>query len=87
MTKITVTDFSRNLSKVLDRIEHNGEEIVLVRNNHEIARILSGSSSLTATEAMSDLYKTLSDDAGKNWVKESRLNNTLKDEKVNKWDI
>ena len=87
MTKITVTDFSRNLSKVLDRIEHNGEEIVLVRNNHEIARILSGSSNLTATEAMSDLYRTLSDDAGTSWVTESRLHNTLKDEKANKWDI
>jgi len=86
MTKITVTDFARNMSKVLDWIEHNGEEIVVIRNNHEIARILSGSSGLTATEAMSDIYSTLSDDAAADWLKESNLNHTLKVEKANKWD-
>ena len=85
MIEMSVTEFSRNLRNVFDRIEHNREEIVLIRNNHKIARILPGSSHLTAIEAMGDLYRTLSPEAGKNWVKDSRMKNTLKDEMTDKW--
>ena len=54
MTEMTVTEFSRNLRSVFDRIEHNAEEIILIRNNHKIARIIPGSPNLTALEAMDD---------------------------------
>jgi antitoxin (DNA-binding transcriptional repressor) of toxin-antitoxin stability system len=52
MVEMSVTDFARNLRNVLDRIEHNGEQIILHRNKHRIAQIIPGSPYLTAHEAM-----------------------------------
>ena len=86
MIEMSVTDFARNLRNVFDRIEHNGEEIVLHRNRHRIARIIPGAPHLTATEAMADLHRTISDDAASLWVKESRLANTLGGEAYNPWE-
>ena len=36
-----------------------------------------GSPQITAVQAMSDIYKTLPDDVGKDWFKDSRINETL----------
>ena len=86
MTEMSVTEFAKNLRSVFDRIEHKGEEIILVRNKHKIARIIPGSPELTALEAMSDLYSTLSGIAGDTWLKESRINENLKKGIKNPWD-
>ena len=48
MLLLSVTDFSRNLKAMLDLVEFKGEEIVLIRNKHKIARITPGSPHLTA---------------------------------------
>lgn len=87
MVEMTVTEFSRNLSTIFDRIEYKHEEIVLLRHNHKIARLIPGSFSLNALEAMGDLYRTLPEDAGKNWQKESFVSGTLEDEMRDPWDI
>jgi antitoxin (DNA-binding transcriptional repressor) of toxin-antitoxin stability system len=86
MTTMSVTDFARNLRKVFDKLEHGREVIVLTRNKHQIARIIPGLAAQTALEAMSDLYRTIPDDAGKTWVKESRISGTLSKEVRNRWD-
>ena len=83
---MTVTEFSRNLRSALDRIEHRGEEIILTRNNHRIARVLPGSSHQTALEAMADLYRTLPESAAKGWVEDGRSVTTLDGETVDPWD-
>jgi antitoxin (DNA-binding transcriptional repressor) of toxin-antitoxin stability system len=48
MVEMTVTEFAKKLRAVFDRIEHMGEEVVLMRNKHRIARIVPGSPHLTA---------------------------------------
>ncbi len=87
MVEMTVTEFSRNLSTIFNRIEYKNEEIVLLRHNHRIARLIPGSFSLNALEAMGDLYRTLPDDAGKTWLKESSVPGILEDEMRDPWDI
>lgn len=79
MLSLSITEFSRKLKDMLDLVEFKGEEIVLIRNKHKIARITPGSPHLTAIEAMSDLYKTLPDDAGITWTKDSRIEGTAKE--------
>lgn len=79
MLLLSVTDFSRNLRAMLDLVEFKGEEIVLIRNKHKIARITPGSPHLTALEAMSDLYRTLPEDAAEDWEKESQLQDSLEE--------
>jgi antitoxin (DNA-binding transcriptional repressor) of toxin-antitoxin stability system len=83
---ITATEFAKNIKKTLDRLEFAGEEIIIIRNNHKIARLIPGSAHLTALEAMADLYQTLSPEAGQNWLEDSRMPVQLSDELRDPWD-
>jgi len=86
MGTMTATEFAKNIKKTLDRLEFSGEEIIIIRNKQQIARLIPGSHHLTALEAMADLYQTLPPDAAKEWGKESRINGTLSEEMRDPWD-
>ena len=86
MVEMTVTEFVKKLKIVFDRIEYKGEEIVLMRNKHRIAKIVPGSPHLTAIEAMGDLYRTLPEDAAEGWLKDSRTAATVSKESRNPWE-
>lgn len=77
MKKVTATEFARNFKRFLDDAQLKGEEIVIVRNNQEVARLLPGPAHQTALEAMADLYRTLPDEAAAGWPAEGRLEGTL----------
>lgn len=85
--RITATQLARNLSRVLDAVVHRGEEVVIIRNNQLIARIVPGVPSMTALEAMTDLYQTLPVGAGDTWIRDSRQGGTVLSEKIkDPWD-
>jgi len=86
MGTMTATEFSKNLKKALDRLEFFGEEIVIMRNNHKIARLIPGSPHMTAIEAMADIYRTLPPDVGEGWLEESCRTPNLTDDIRNPWD-
>ena len=86
MLSMTATEFARNIKRTLDRIEFGGEEIIIIRNKHPIARILPGSPHLTALDAMADLYQTLQPEAAADWLADSRIPGTLADELRDPWD-
>jgi antitoxin (DNA-binding transcriptional repressor) of toxin-antitoxin stability system len=69
---VTATELARNLSRVLDRLAIEGEEVVIERNGQEVARLLPGATRQSALEAMGDLYRTLPDSAGVSWEADSR---------------
>ena len=46
--------------------------MIIVRNNHQVAKIIPGPATMTALEAMTDLFRTLPEDAGATWMKDSR---------------
>lgn len=83
---ITATEFAKNIKKTLDRLEFFGEEIIILRNNHKIARLIPGSAHMTALEAMADLYQTLPPEAGQDWLEDSRMPVKLSDELRDPWD-
>ena len=72
MKAITATELARNLSRVLDRLAVEGEEVVIERNGQEVARLLPGPARQTALEALADLYRTLPESAGITWEGDSR---------------
>ena len=72
MLKITATELARKFKQMMNLVEFQGEELIIVRNNHDVARIIPGPAMMTALEAMSDLYRTLPEDAGASWVSDSR---------------
>ena len=85
MLSVSVTEFSRKIKTMLDLVEFKGEEIILIRNKHKIARITPGSAHLTAIEAMSDLYRTLPDGAANDWEADGRVEGSL-EEVADPWE-
>ena len=79
MKTITATELARNFRQYLDQVEHQGEELVVVRNQHQVAKIVPGPVTMTAIDALTDLYRTLPADAGKNWLRDSRIGVTAKE--------
>ena len=72
MHTVTATELSRNFRVMLDKVEFKHEELIVVRNNHEVARIIPGPATMTALEAMTDIYGILSEDAAVAWLDDSR---------------
>lgn len=79
MLQITATELARKFKQMMNLVEFQGEELIIVRNNHQVARIIPGLATMTALEAMSDLYRTLPEDAGATWIKDSREGVTTAD--------
>jgi antitoxin (DNA-binding transcriptional repressor) of toxin-antitoxin stability system len=73
MQTITATDLSRNFRVMLNRVEFQREELLIVRNNCPVARLIPDLGKMTAVEAFSDLYRILPHEAGENWLADSRL--------------
>jgi antitoxin (DNA-binding transcriptional repressor) of toxin-antitoxin stability system len=59
---LSVTDVARNFSAVLDDLERDQEEVVLVRNQRQIARLVPEAPRLDALSVFGDLYRTLDDE-------------------------
>ena len=62
MRTLSVTQVARNFSAVMDEVERDQEEIILVRNQRTIARLVPESAAQGALEVLGDLYRTLDDD-------------------------
>ena len=61
MKTLSVTDVARNFSAVLDELERDQEEIVLVRNQRQIARLVPEAPRQDALSVFGDLFRTLDD--------------------------
>ena len=59
MKALSVTEVARNFRAVLDRVEHQQEEILLVRNRRKVARLVPEPPRQTALEVFGDLYRRL----------------------------
>ena len=72
MKTISATELARNISRILDRLSTTGEEIAVERNHRQVARLLPALGEQTALEAMADLYRTLPDEAAKDWERDAK---------------
>jgi len=61
MKTLSVTEVARHFSEVIDSVEQKQEEIVLVRNRKQVARLVPEAPSQNALEVFGDLYRTLDD--------------------------
>lgn len=57
-----MTDAARNFSAVLDALERDQEEVVLVRNQRQVARLVPEAPQQDALSVFGDLYRTLDDE-------------------------
>ena len=61
MKTLTVSDVQRRFGQVLDELERDQEEVVLVRNRRQIARLVPEPQQQNALEVFGDLAGTLDD--------------------------
>ena len=61
MKTLSVTEVARNFSAVLDAVERDQEEVVLVRNQRHVARLVPEAPRQDALSVFGDLYRTLDD--------------------------
>ncbi len=61
MKILSVTEMARHFSEVIDSVEQKQEEIVLIRNRKQVARLVPEVASQNALEVFGDLYRTLDD--------------------------
>lgn len=59
MKTLSVTEVARNFSAVLDALERDQEEVVLVRNQRQVARLVPEAPQQDALSVFGDLYRTL----------------------------
>lgn len=71
MQTITATNFFRNLRVMLNRVEFQHEELLIVRNNSPVARLVPCPATMTAADAFADLYRTLPQEIGDTWLADS----------------
>lgn len=62
MKTLSVTEVARNFSAVIDALERDQEEIVLVRNQRQVARLVPEAAQQDALSVFGDLYRTLDDE-------------------------
>jgi len=72
MKVMTATELVRNFSRVLDHLKNGTEEIVILRNDEAVAKLIPGAPQMTALEALSDLYRTLPSEEGADWLRDGR---------------
>ncbi len=86
MTTMTATELARNLSTVLDRLEHGDEEILVLRSRHPVARLVPGAARMTAMDAFADLYGAISPEEGEAWLRDCRTaDRTITEDMSDPW--
>jgi len=84
---LSATEVARNFSRVLDSMEHGGEEVVILRNKQPVARLVPGAARMSAIEALADIYRTLDDAEGQAWLEDMRgSDRPLRDEVRDPWE-
>ena len=59
MKTLNVSDVARRFGQVLDEVEHDQEEIVLVRNRRQVARLVPEPAQQNALEVFGDVAGSL----------------------------
>jgi len=91
MKTLSVTEVARNFSRVIDDIEREQQEIVLVRNRRQVARLVPEPPGQTADQVLGDLYRKLDDEAAEalleSLTKARRTKGGTLADLRNPWDI
>lgn len=90
MKTVLVADAVRNFSAVLVSLESEQEEILLVRNDHPVARLVPEPESMDALGVFGDLHGTLDDETADEMlrgIEASRSNSNMTLNQLrNPWD-
>ena len=87
MTVVSTAELERDLKAILERLGRGGEEVVVVRDDHAIARMLPGTPAMTAREFLGDLHAIVTDEEGEEWLRDMKgLDRTLAEDIRARWE-
>jgi len=69
---VTLDELSRSLRRILEDAERSGEEVVIVRDDRAVARLLPETPAMTAREFFGDLPGMLTAEEGEAWLSDAR---------------
>ncbi len=72
MTIVTVDELPTKIRGILEEVESSGEEVVIVRDGHAIARLLPATQGMRAREFFGDLPGLLTDEEGEALLRDIR---------------
>lgn len=72
MHAVSATEFGRNISKMLDEVEHQGVTLSILRNRKQIATVAPGLRRESAMEAFGSLYRPLEGAVKDDWMADIR---------------
>ncbi len=70
MKVMTAEEFAKDVRSVLDRFERDGDEVVIVRHDQPIARLVPGTHVMPAHEAFAGLEGVLTPEEGEAWLRD-----------------
>lgn len=70
MKIMTDAEFASGVHRVLDEFEKSPEEVVIMRDDRPIARLVPGIPVMTAREAFGGLAGLLTDEEGEAWLRD-----------------
>lgn len=86
MKTITATELARNLRAILDQVRETGEEYIVERGRQPVARVTPTPGTMTAADALADLYRTLDPTVAETWERDARRGDEmLSDELHDPW--
>ena len=71
MKILSAEEFTRDVRNILDTFEREKEEIVIVRDQSPIARLVPGGRPVTLGEAIDRLGGLLTDEEGEAWLRDA----------------
>jgi antitoxin (DNA-binding transcriptional repressor) of toxin-antitoxin stability system len=79
---LTVSEVARRFSSVLDEVERDREEIVLVRNRRQIARLIPEPAAKNALEVLNDVFGKLDGETAEALIKAIGRNRNGKNTRI-----
>ena len=70
MKVMMAADFTRDAARVLDQVEKDNEEVVIMRDETTVARLVPGGRSETLREVYHRLHGLLTDEEGEAWLRD-----------------
>ncbi|MBM4032037.1 MAG: type II toxin-antitoxin system Phd/YefM family antitoxin [Planctomycetes bacterium] len=82
MASVTVDELSGKLRTILDEVERSGEEVVIMRNDHAVARLVPATRGMTAREFFGDMPGTLTYEEGEALLRDIKEMDRFLDQRI-----
>lgn len=83
--QVTATELSRNFSDYINRVELNGEEFTVIRNDRQVATLSPTPLGRNARDVFDTLFGVLPEAAARTWLADAKPPRRRKSELRDPW--